>query len=245
VSPATFDPAQAACIDHLVVVAASLDEGSRWCRRTLGVDPAAGGAHPLMGTHNRLLNVSGPAHPRAYLEIIAIDPQARPALPPGRRRWFDMDDEALRAQVARHGPQLVHWVASVPDIAAAHAALAARGVDRGEIITAGRPTPFGLLEWRITVRPDGARLLDGCLPTLIQWGERHPCHSLPHSGVTLESLALEHPDAATLQSACAAAGVHALLRTPAARSSLPRLVATFATPLGTATCTSLPLESLP
>ncbi len=104
-----------------------------------------------------------------------------------------MDDGALRAQVARHGPQLVHWVASVPDIAAAHAALAARGVDRGEIITAGRPTPFGLLEWRITVRPDGARLMDGCLPTLIRWGERHPCHSLPDSGVTLLSLELEHP----------------------------------------------------
>ncbi|AVS82677.1 VOC family protein [Paracidovorax avenae] len=243
--PAAFDPARAACVDHLVVVAGSLEEGSRWCRRTLGVEPAAGGAHPLMGTHNRLLNISGPAHPRAYLEVIAIDPQARPALEPGRRRWFDMDDEAMRSRVARRGPQLVHWVASVPDIAAAHAALAARGVDRGEIITAGRPTPFGMLEWRITVRPDGARLMDGCLPTLIQWGERHPCHGLPDSGVTLESLTQEHPDAAALQGACAAAGVHGLLRAPAARSCAPRIVAALATPLGSVTCTSLLQENTP
>ncbi|MFD1841247.1 hypothetical protein [Paracidovorax cattleyae] len=63
--------------------------------------------------------------------------------------------------------------------------------------------------------------------------------------ITLESLAMAHPDAAALQSACATAGVHGLLRGPADRSSTPRLAATFATPLDTVTCTSHSQESRP
>ena len=60
-------------VDHLVVVAAALAEGVDWCERTLGVTPGPGGEHPLMGTHNRIFNISSPRHPRAYLEIIAIN----------------------------------------------------------------------------------------------------------------------------------------------------------------------------
>ena len=59
-------------LDHLVVMADSLDAGVQWCEQTLGITPNAGGEHPLMGTHNRLINVSSPAFPRAYLEIIAL-----------------------------------------------------------------------------------------------------------------------------------------------------------------------------
>ncbi|WP_271465844.1 VOC family protein [Acidovorax sp. NCPPB 4044] len=229
-------------IDHLVVMAATLEDGDRWCRRVLGVETVPGGVHPLMGTHNRLLNVSSAAHPRAYLEVIALDPRARPALLPGARRWFDMDDAALRAQVERGGPQPIHWVASVPGIAAAHAALAARGLERGEIVTAGRPTPLGLLEWRITVRPDGQRLMDGCLPTLIQWGDRHPCHSLPESGVALQSLALAHPQAGALEAACAAIGLPGL---PCTHAPAGRISATFSTPRGTVSIASPTPENAP
>jgi hypothetical protein len=56
--------------DHLVVLATDLASGAAWCEHTLGVAPAAGGEHPLMGTHNRLLQLSGPAHPRAYLRSL-------------------------------------------------------------------------------------------------------------------------------------------------------------------------------
>ncbi len=217
-------------IDHLVVMADSLDAGTDWCRSTLGVAPAMGGEHPLMGTHNRLLQLSGPAHPRAYLEVIAINPGAKNTLAAGARRWFDMDDEALQAMVRSQGPQLTHWVASVPDLAAARSALAGCGLDRGEIVQASRPTPLGLLQWQITLRPDGRRLLDGCLPTLIQWGDRHPCYSLPASGVTLRSLQLEHPQAPLLARACTAAGLQQ--RAAIAFAPEPRILATLETPRG-------------
>ena len=148
-----------------------------------------------------------------------------------------MDDANLQAQVAQHGPQLIHWVASVPDVAATCTALSALDMDRGAVITASRPTPNGLLQWQITVREDGLRLLDGCLPTLIQWGAAHPCDSLPASGVQLEQLALQHPQAATLQAACTAVGVAAsALVTP---GTAPSLSAQLRTPRGPVTLTSV------
>lgn len=226
-------------IDHLVVLAPDLATGAAWCERTLGVAPAMGGEHPLMGTHNRLLNISSADHPRAYLEIIAINPGATPAIPESARRWFDMDDAVLHAQVTRQGPQLIHWVASVPDLAGHHAALAALGFDRGAIVTASRPTPLGLLQWQITVREDGQRLLGGCLPTLIQWGERHPCYSLPDSGVRLQSLRLAHPESGPLARACAAVGLDTL---PVLHAAAPRIEATLATPRGPVILSSSPSE---
>jgi hypothetical protein len=155
-------------------MAASLAEGVAWCEATLGVTPGPGGEHPLMGTHNRLLRIATPDFPNAYLEIIAINPVANKDQRTLGKRWFDMENPGLSAQVARDGPQLIHWVARVPDVRAAVASLAAQGIDRGEVIQASRATPGGLLQWQITVRPDGQRLFDGCLPTLIQWGDTAP-----------------------------------------------------------------------
>ena len=210
-------------LDHLVVAATTLDEGVAWCEATLGLTPGPGGQHPLMGTHNRLFSIASPDFPRAYFEIIAIDPAA-PA--PARRRWFDLDDEALQTRLRRDGPQLVHWVARVDDASAAVAALKARDMDRGEVLAASRPTPQGLLQWQITVRPDGQRLWDGLLPTLIQWGAVHPAASLPDSNVTLASLDLQHPQANVLTPALQSIGLHTTVRTgPAqlrARLQTPR-----------------------
>ena len=228
--------AQGPCVDHLVVFAADLAGGVDWCQRTLGISPTAGGEHPLMGTHNRIFNISSPRHPRAYLEIIAINSVATSALPAGARRWFDMDDATLQQQVAQHGPQLIHWVASVPEVAASHAALAAQDIERGAIITASRPTPNGLLQWQITVREDGLRLMDGCLPTLIQWGATHPCDSLPASGVQLQQLTLQHPQAATLRAACEAIGVASHVAITA--GDAPQLTAQLTTPRGPVTLSS-------
>ena len=197
----------ATSLDHLVILAATLPEGVAWCEATFGVALAPGGEHPLMGTHNRLLNISSPAHPRAYLEVIAINPGATPARAAGSRRWFDMDNEALQAQLHQTGPQLAHWVAQVPDITTSVAALAAQGIDRGRVLAASRPTPHGLLSWQISVRDDGQRLFDGCLPTLIQWGETHPTQAMADQGLALESLALAHPEADTLRQALHAVGL--------------------------------------
>lgn len=172
-------------LDHLVVGAGSLEEGVAWCERLLGVTPASGGRHSLMGTHNRLLDISAPLNPRCYLEIIAIDAAAPD--PRGRARWFDLDQPALQTALSERGPGLIHWVARVPSLEASLAQWRGEGVDAGEAVAASRQTPAGLLSWRIALREDGRRLRREGLPLLIEWGAAHPCDSLPASGVRLLS----------------------------------------------------------
>lgn len=221
-------------IDHLVIAARSLDEGVAWCEATFGVAPGPGGTHPLMGTHNRLLKIGTPDVPRAYLEIIAIDPAQKPARPAALHRWFDLDDPALQAALARHGPQLVHFVAEVPDADAILQALARHRIDRGRLLEASRDTPAGRLDWRITVRDDGQRLFYGALPTLIAWGAAHPSGSMADSGVRLRSLALSHPRAGDLERALQAIGLAGV----AVSTGAPHLRAVFDSPRGTVTLDS-------
>lgn len=212
-------------VDHLVIAAASLDEGAAWCEATLGVPPGPGGEHPLMGTHNRLLRIATVDYPRAYLEIIAVQPGRQPQR---ERRWFDLDDEALRDSLRRQGPRLVHFVASVADLQQATSALRAAGIDRGDSVAASRPTPRGLLQWQISIRPDGQRLFDGVLPTLIEWGPIHPAAAMAESGVTLQALSQRHPQAAALRAAQATLGLQGVTL----KEGPANLCAVLATPRG-------------
>jgi hypothetical protein len=167
-------------LDHLVVASPSLEAGVLWCEATFGFTPGPGGKHASMGTHNRLFRIASAAHEKAYLEIIAVDPDApRPA----RARWFGLDAIDPAA-----GPRLIHWVARAPDLDVRLAALRAVAIDAGEAIGASRDTPAGLLQWRIAVRHDGRLLANGAIPTLIEWGDRHPSASMPASGASLRSL---------------------------------------------------------
>jgi hypothetical protein len=171
-------------LDHLVVACRTLDVGRAWCDATFGVAAQPGGRHPLMGTHNLLLALASDGFPKAYLELIAIDP-GTPA--PAQPRWFDLDDPALRAAIADE-PRLVHWVARCDDIEATVAALRSAGHDPGPIVGAERMTGRGLLRWRITLPGDGRRPAGGALPLWIQWSGDHPADALPASGVTIGSL---------------------------------------------------------
>ena len=221
-------------IDHLVIAARSLDEGVAWCEATFGVAPGPGGVHRLMGTHNRLLKIGAADFPRAYLEIIAVDPQQKPTRPATFHRWFDLDDAELQATLARRGPQLVHFVVEVPDADAAVQALARQRIDRGSLLEASRDTPAGRLEWRITVRDDGQRLFYGTLPTLIAWGGMHPSDSMADSGIRLRSLALSHPRAGDLDKAIHVIGLAGI----PVSAGAPSLRAVFDTPRGTVTLDS-------
>lgn len=222
-------------IDHLVVMAKTLEQGVHWCEETLGITPEAGGTHPQYGTHNRLFKIATPGHPLAYLELIAIDPGARGPANPKARRWFDMDDAAVQAAVATE-PRLVHFVVNTDDIRAARIALSAQGIERGPALPASRHSRKGLLQWQITVRDDGQRLFNGALPTLIQWGKPgdaeplrlHPRNSLPRSGVTLQSIAISHPTAEKLQAAFDAIGLTGI----AIDQGQADIVATLKTPRG-------------
>jgi hypothetical protein len=211
-------------IDHLVIAADTLDQGVQWCEATLGVTPGPGGKHPMMGTHNRVMRIAAPNYPRAYLEIIAIDPDA-PAV--ARKRWFDLDDAVMMHSV-RQQPRLVHFVARTEDAVAAAKALQQLGIDRGELLHAERPTASGLLRWSISVRADGQRLFYGGLPTLIEWESAHPADAMPDCDVSLQSLRVVHPRAAALRTAYAAIGLQGVTLA----EGPPNLEATLTTPKG-------------
>jgi len=214
-------------LDHLVVAAHSLAQGVAWCETTLGVTPGPGGRHVLMGTHNRLLKMATVAYPNAYLEIIAIDPEAPP---PGRPRWFGLDDAALRERLA-DGPRLIHAVARSTMLDMHRWGLITVGQKPGDPVNAGRDTPEGRLEWQILLRDDGRLDCGGALPTLLQWKGRHPAEAMPDSGVTLRSLALcGVPDRAR--------DVLRLRGVSVTSAPGPALRATFATPLGEVTLES-------
>ena len=176
-----------AVVDHLVVAAASLAQGVAWCEATLGVAPGPGGQHALMGTHNRLLKIATDSYPDAYLEIIAIDPAAPP---PGRARWFGLDQPALQARLQDAGPRLVHSVARSTMLDMHRWGLITVGCKPGDPVSASRATLAGELRWQILLRDDGGMDCAGALPTLLQWHSAHPAQAMPDSGVTLQALVL-------------------------------------------------------
>jgi len=195
-------------IDHLVVAARTLDEGVIWCEATLGITPQAGGEHEQFGTHNRLFKIATPRYPMAYFEIIAINPAASAQKRNANKRWFDLDNPALQASIAQE-PRLVHFVVNTTDIQFASNTWKAQDLDTGPVVQAQRQSDKGPLQWQITVRQDGQRLLAGTLPTLIQWGKPddaepmrlHPRNSLPRSGVSLQNITVTHPAADALKTA--------------------------------------------
>lgn len=211
----------ATAVDHLVVAAATLEQGVAWCQATLGITPGPGGKHALMGTHNRLFKIAGAAFPNAYFEIIAIDPAAPP---PDRARWFGLDDPALRSRIATQ-PRLVHVVARSTALERHRRELIAAGCRPGDPTSAGRDTPQGRLQWQILLRGDGSLGCGGALPTLIQWQGPHPTEAMADVGVTLQALALRGLPAA----ACTALMLRGVQTLPMPGNAIR---ATLATPAG-------------
>ncbi|MDQ2964167.1 MAG: VOC family protein [Pseudomonadota bacterium] len=205
-----------AVLDHLVVAAATLEQGEDYFETRLGVRPLRGGKHVAMGTHNSLLKLGE----KTYLEVIAIDPTG---VAPGRARWFGLDTTALRTEVQK-APRLIHWVARTDDIFAARRACP---VDCGEVHAMAR----GAFEWWITIPADGHLPGDGLLPTLIQWAdERHPADAMPDADLRLLALAGAHPDPAAIRSALAALSLEDTLKVTFAVT--PRLATMLQTTRG-------------
>lgn len=217
-------------LDHLVISARTLDEGTQYVADTLGVAPAGGGAHPLMRTHNRLLNLWG----GVYLEVIAVDPQA--AVPADgaapRARLFALDDPATHARLEK-GPYLSHWVARVDR----PKRLAAWQTQYPQRIAPIVSMTRGDFTWGLSVPDDGAFPTwlgagDGVLPSLIQWDTPlHPSAVLPATDVALKALKAFHPQAEALAAQLRWLGAAHLLALQPTQGAAA-LVAEFETPDG-------------
>lgn len=165
-------------LDHIAVLGQALPEAVAHVEDALDLSMGPGGQHARYGTHNRLIGLA----PEVYLEAIAIDPDA-PA--PADARWFGLDSFTGPARLDK-------WIARVPDIDAAIAALPMAG-QRVDLERDG-------LRWSMAVPKDGVLPFDGMFPALIQWHvAKTPGQSLPASGLTLEQLVISHPEAPALE----------------------------------------------
>ena len=187
-------------LDHIVIAGETLAEGTAWLEAKLGVPLAPGGQHQFMGTHNRLLSLG----PETYLEVIAIDPSLDA---PDHPRWFGLDDFS-------GPPRLVAWVWATDDLA-----------NRSQMPGA-YPDPVirerGDVRWEMTVPTHSPLGVLG--PSVLRWHANRPQERLPHSGVTLDALAVSHPEASQLP---ALTDPRVTLHTAA-----PHITATFTTPHG-------------
>ena len=199
-------------LDHLVITAPTLEAGSKYIQRALGVIPQPGGRHARMSTHNCLVKLGE----MTYLEAIAADPDAPR---PERMRWFELDglDQSSPARLST-------WVVRVNDI---EAALAASPVPLGRIEALSR----GQLKWRITIPEDGSLPLQGIVPTLIQWEPgAHPASKLDDSGCSLLRLEGFHPQAQKIAAMLKAVGFNGDFRiNPLPEHNKPYLVASIRT----------------
>jgi hypothetical protein len=200
-------------LDHLVVTAPTLAEGTAYVQAQLGVALQPGGRHARMGTHNCLLKLG----PTTYLEVIAVDPgAAAPELP----RWFGLDQ--------REAPRLATWVARTGDIQAAAAGFP--GYGRIE------PMDRGALRWAITLPEQGGMPFDGIGPSLIQWqAEPHPAAALPESGCDLIGLDGWHAQAEAVEALLRTIGFQNEFNVAIRPGDVPRLVAHIRTPAGVRT----------
>jgi hypothetical protein len=202
-------------IDHVVVGAATLEQGAEWVERHLGARPGQGGAHEGAGTHNLLLGLGT----GCYLEVIAPDP-AQPE--PEHPRLFDLDDPAVRTQLAAE-PRLIAYVARTSSLGPLADRLGPRG---GEI----RAMRRGNLSWRMLLPPQ-RQDLGNLIPPMIQWEGEGTGPRLPDSKVRLIAIHAEHPEPDALRAALAERG---LAEVVAVRPSpRPRLLALFRRPDGT------------
>ena len=183
-------------LDHLVVAAASCEQGVEWVRSTSGVTLPFGGQHPLMGTHNHLTALSKDQ----FLEVISIDPEASE---PTIARWFNLDDPQHRAKIALE-PNLTTWVAATHNLDATLQAVRQLGIDPGTPVDLTR----GELHWRLALMQDGTLAYDGIFPILIEWpAEMNPVSGMQDQGIRLECLIAAHPQATLLNTALAHLGL--------------------------------------
>lgn len=197
-------------LDHIAIAAPDLASGADHVRTALGIDVPAGGVHPQMGTHNRLMRLGQDE----FLEIIAVDPEAPK---PPRPRWFGLD-------APLPSPRLVTWILRTDDLASARQAL-------GPLAGEPRAVSRGALAWTILIPEDGSLPMDGVMPAVIAWPDGPlPGSRMTDCGCSLTTLRLCHPQADRLAALLAphlSDDRIAFETTPQ-----PRLEATLATPAG-------------
>ena len=212
-------------IDHIVIGAATLEQGARYVKDKLGVAIPFGGIHEKMGTHNHLMQLGTDC----FLEVIAVNPEGNP---PDQPRWYGLDDPYIRHQLEQQ-PRLLSWVINTDNI---------QQLLQQASVPMGTPTRIsrGVLSWLFGLPEDGRLLAAGILPYVIEWQcNAHPANNMANSDCTLAGLSLYHTNAIWLETILASIGAQHLVTVyPLADQQTPYIEARINTPTGQKTLSS-------
>lgn len=201
-------------IDHFMIAANDLDRLSGEFTALTGVPVAAGGSHPDLGTHNKLIATTS----EVYLELIAPNPalEAR----------SDLRDDIESMDAMR-----VHRIIALGSLARFPAIVQA--YERAGVPAVVRPlsrraASGEMLNWHLLM-PASPNEFGAFAPLFIDWGTAtHPSRSLPPAPCTLAACQAAHPDPER---------IHALWREigfdiPLAQGPRARIGITLETPKG-------------
>jgi hypothetical protein len=163
-------------VDHVLLPVADLGAGAKLLDDRFGLQGAAGGRHPNVGTANVIVPLG-----LQYLELIAVVDQEEAA------------SSRLGARVAtalREGRTFVAWALRTEDLDAVRSRLQAAGWELPPIAEGSRKRPDGqVLRWR--TQDVGAGTEPSAIPFVIEWrvpdglhpGEAGSSHRVGHAAL--------------------------------------------------------------
>ena len=164
-------------LDHIVFGARSLEEGTNFIEKKLGIKLSEVGYHDFMGTHNRVVKVDKDV----YLEVIAIDPSSKS---PNENRWFNLDNPILQKKL-EYSPQMIGYVIETKD----------------KEILKHFYTPIeasrGNYKWNFAMPSLESNFFNkelienGIIPSLINWKSNKPVYEMKNNQLSLKKIEIE------------------------------------------------------
>ena len=164
-------------LDHIVLGANTLQEGTDYLEKKLGLSLSEIGYHHHMGTHNRVIKIGE----NIYLEVIAIDPNANK---PRHVRWFNLDNENQQARL-KISPQIIGYVIENKNL---------------DILKFYNPFFKASREdyrWEFAIPKSDNNLINknliesGLVPSLIKWKSKKPVCQMVDNDFELEKIEIE------------------------------------------------------
>ena len=161
-------------LDHVVIAATNLDEGTSYVENKLNVKLSNIGYHKDMGTHNRVVKISK----SVYLEVISIDPNCKDLK---SKRWFNLDSLKLQSQL-RKSPRVIGYVIENEDTKILKNYEPFFSASRGEY------------KWKFAMPRNNSSFiadqfyLSGIIPSLIIWESEKPIIKMQDNHLNLKKI---------------------------------------------------------
>ena len=164
-------------LDHIVLGCNTLQEGTDYVEKKLGLSLSKIGYHHHMGTHNRVIKIGE----NIYLEVIAIDPNANK---PQHFRWFNLDNEKQQARLKK-SPQIIGYV------------IENQNPDMLKFYNPFFEASRGNYCWEFAMPKSDDTLINdeliesGLVPSLIKWKSKKPVYKMLNNHFELEKIKIE------------------------------------------------------